>query len=101
MHKTRASHDREKSRSVCLGQNDAEFHVRQVWSTYQQTQVVESDNPKRFLAFHESDKFDIHYVGVLIEERVELHHKHEVKGNSVSPNLDIFMACFTSFPRVG
>ena len=35
-------------------------------------------------------------MGVLNEERVEIHYKHEVEDDPVSPNLNIFVACFTT-----
>ena len=60
------------------------------------TQVQEFDDPQKFTACLESDKFDIRCVGVLTEESVEIHHKREVEDDPVSPNLNIFVACFTT-----
>ena len=60
------------------------------------TQVKEFDDPQKFTAFLESDKVDIRYVGVLSEERVEIHYKREVEDDPVAPNLNIFVACFTT-----
>lgn len=49
-----------------------------------------------FSDFHESDKYDIRYVSVLTENRVEIHFKHELEDDPISPNLNIFVACFTT-----
>ena len=46
--------------------------------------------------FHESDKYDIPYVSVLTEKRVEMHYKHHEEDDLTSPNLNIFVACFTT-----
>ena len=35
-------------------------------------------------------------MNVLTKERIEVHYKHEVEDNPVNPNLDIFVACFTT-----
>ena len=37
------------------------------------TQVKEFDDPIQFHTFHDSDKYDIRYVSVLTEQRVEIH----------------------------
>ena len=47
-----------------------------------------------FSNFHESYKYDIRYTSVLTENRVEIHFKHELEGDPISPNLTIFVACF-------
>ena len=60
------------------------------------TQVQEFDDPQKFTAFLESDKFDIGYMDVLIEERVEIHYNREVQDDPASPTLNIFVACFTT-----
>ncbi|KAL9977677.1 hypothetical protein ACROYT_G015109 [Oculina patagonica] len=60
------------------------------------TQVREFDDPVASSAFHESDKYDIRYVSVLTEQRVEIHFKHKVEDDPVSPNLNIFVAAFTT-----
>ena len=49
-----------------------------------------------FSQFYESDKHDIHYVSVLNEQRVEIHYKHQLEDDPISPNLNIFVACFTT-----
>ena len=60
------------------------------------TQVKEFDDPVLFHQFHDSDKYDIRYVSVLTEQRVEVHYKHQLQDDPGSPNLNIFIACFTT-----
>lgn len=78
----------------------AKMMLNSMWGKFGQkpnkTQVVEFIDPVKFHAFHESDRHDIRYVSVLTEERVEIHYKHQVEDDPVSPNLNIFVACFTT-----
>ena len=60
------------------------------------TQVKEFDDPVKFHEFHDSDKYDIRYLSVLTEQRVEIHYKYQLQDDPVSPNLNIFIACFTT-----
>ena len=60
------------------------------------TQVREFDDPIQFHEFHDSDKCDIRYVSVLTKQRVEVHYKHRLQDDPVSPNLNIFIACCTT-----
>ena len=58
--------------------------------------LVEFTDPIKFHEFHDSDKVDIRYVGPLTEDRVEIHYKLQEEDVPVSPNLNIFVACFTT-----
>ena len=49
-----------------------------------------------FTEFHDSDKYVIRYVSVLTEQRVKIHYKHQLQDDHISPNLNIFIACFTT-----
>lgn len=40
---------------------------------------------------------DVTYVSVLTKEWVEIHLKNQVEDIPVSPNLNIFVACFTTY----
>ena len=64
--------------------------LNSMWGKFGQctnkTQVREFDDPLAFSKFHESDKFDIRYVSVLTEERIENHYQHELEDDPVSPN---------------
>ena len=78
----------------------AKMMLNSMWGKFGQkrkkTQVKEFDDPLQFHAFHDSDKYDIRYVSVLTEQRVEIHYKHQLQDDPVSPNLNIFIACFTT-----
>ena len=74
--------------------------LNSMWGKFGQkpnkTQVKELDDPVQFSQFHDRDKYDIRYVSVLTEQRVEIHDKHQQEDDPVSPNLGIFIACFTT-----
>ena len=78
----------------------AKMMLNSMWGKFGQkpnkTQVKEFDDPILFHQFHDSDKYDIRYVSVLTEQRVEVHYKHQLQDDPVSPNLNIFIACFTT-----
>jgi len=87
----------EKNPGVCTL---AKMMLNSMWGKFGQkpnkTQVKEFDDPIQFHAFHDSDKYDNCYVSVLSEQRVEVHYKHQLQDDPVSPNLNIFIACFTN-----
>ena len=78
----------------------AKMMLNSMWGKFGQkpnkTQVKEFDDPVKFSEFHDSNKYDICYVSVLTKERVEIHYKHQLQDDPVSPNLNIFIACFTT-----
>ena len=73
----------------------AKMMLNSIWGKFGQkpnkTQVKEFDDPVKFHEFHDSDKYDIRYVSVLTEQRVEIHYKHQLQDDPVSPNLNIFI----------
>ena len=78
----------------------AKMMLNSMWGKFGQrtnkTKVQEFYDPQKFAAFHESDRYDIRYVSVLTKERVEIHYRHEKEDDPISPNLNIFVACFTT-----
>ena len=58
------------------------------------TQVVEFVEPQPFHTFLDSDQHDIRYVSSLTEERVDVHYKQKAHCETVSPNVNIFVAAF-------
>ena len=60
------------------------------------TQMVEFVEPQPFHTFLDSDQHDIRYVSPLTEERVEVHYKQKEHCETVSPNVNIFVAAFTT-----
>ena len=74
--------------------------LNSMWGKFGQredkTQVREFVDPQPFHSALDSDQNDIRYVSPLTEERVEVHVKKEMHAESLSPNLNIFIACFTT-----
>ena len=44
----------------------------------------------------DSDPHGVRYVSCVNEQRVEVHHREEALCENVFPNLNIFVACFTT-----
>lgn len=78
----------------------AKMMLNSFWGKFGQrcnkTQIKEFDDPVAFWTFHESKKVDVRYVNVVDKERVEIHYKNEKEDDPVSPNLNIFVAAFTT-----
>ena len=72
----------------------AKMMLNSMWGKFEQrtnkTQVKEFDDPQKFTAFLESDKVDIRYVGVLSEERVEIHYRHVKICKDIGP-VNLFL----------
>ena len=60
------------------------------------TQVREFDDPQKFSTFCNSDTLQINYVGIQSDDRVEVQYTLQEEDESISPNLNIFVACFTT-----
>ena len=56
--------------------------------------MVEFVEPQPFHTFLDSDQHDIRYVSSLTEERVDVHYKQKEHCETVSPNVNIFVAAF-------
>ena len=60
----------------------AKMMLNSIWGKFGQkpnkTQVKEFDHPIQFHEFHDSDKYNIRYASVLIEQRVKVHYKHQL-----------------------
>ena len=52
---------------------------------------------KEFHQFLSKDSYDITYVSPLTEERVEVHYKNKDGLLDPAPNLNFFVACFTTY----
>jgi len=60
------------------------------------TQVQEFDDPQPFHQFLDTDKLDVRHVSVINDQMVEVLYEHQEEDIPVSPNLNIFVACFTT-----
>ena len=74
--------------------------LNSVWGKFGQrtnkTQVWEFDDPKKFSTFCISDTLQIKYVGIQSDDLVEVQYTLQEENESISPNLNIFVACFTT-----
>lgn len=59
-------------------------------------QVKEFSDPPAFWQFNESEKIEVRYVSVIDEEKVEVHFKNTKEDVEKSPNLNVFVAAFTT-----
>ena len=60
------------------------------------TQVKEFDDPKKFHRFLDSNALDVRHFSVVNDNIVEVHHQLQEEDVPVSPNLNVFVACFTT-----
>ena len=78
----------------------AKLMLNSMWGKFgQQTnklQVREFLDPPDFWKFLDSSSHDIRWVSPVTEERVEVHYRMQEHCESDSPNLNIFVACFTT-----
>ena len=74
--------------------------LNSMWGKFgQQTnkiQVKEFIEPVEFWQFLDSSTHDIRWVSPVHEDRVEVHYKMQKHRETDSPNLNIFIACFTT-----
>lgn len=79
----------------------AKLMLNSMWGKFGQkenkTQVKEIDDPQELATFLESDTRDVTYVGLApVGDSVEVHYKMVQEDHTPSPNLNIFVACFTT-----
>ena len=78
----------------------AKMMLNSMWGKFGQrtnkTQVREFDDPKKFPTFCISDTLQIKYVGIQSDDRVEVQYTLQEEDESISPNLNIVVACFTT-----
>ena len=74
--------------------------LNSMWGKFGQrlnkTQVREFDDLEEFHKFLDSDAVDVRNVAVINDQLVEVHYEHKEEDIPVSPNLNIFVACFTT-----
>ena len=87
----------EKNPGLCML---AKMMLNSMWGKFGQrtnkTQVWEFDDPKKFSTFCISDTLQIKYVGIQSDDRVEVQYTLQEEDESIAPNLNIFVACFTT-----
>ena len=78
----------------------AKTMLNSMWGKFGQrlnkTQVQEFDDPKAFHRFLDTDTLDVRHVSIMNDQMVEVLYQYQKEDIPVSPNLNIFVACFTT-----
>ena len=79
--------------------------LNSMWGKFGQrlnkTQVKEFSDPQAFHHFLDTDTLDVRHVSVVNDQLVEVHYQHHDEDIPVSPNLNVFVASFTTWwPRL-
>ena len=78
----------------------AKLMLNSMWGKFGQrlnkTQIQTFDDPHAFHQFLETDTLDICHVSVINDDMVEVHYQHQEEDIPISPNLNIFVAAFTT-----
>ena len=78
----------------------AKMMLNSMWGKFGQrlnkTQVKDFEDPQAFHSFLDSDANDVKHVSVVNDNIVEVHYQLQEEDIPVSPNLNIFVACFTT-----
>ena len=74
--------------------------LNSMWGKFGQrlnkTQLQTFDEPQSFHRFLDTDTMDVRHVSVVNDKLVEVHYQYQDEDIPVSPNLNIFVACFTT-----
>ena len=74
--------------------------LNSMWGKFGQrlnkTQVQPFQDPQSFHRFLDTDSLDVRHVSVINDDLVETHYQYQDEHIPVSPNLNIFVACFTT-----
>ena len=78
----------------------AKMMLNSMWGKFGQrlnkTQVQPFHDPQAFHRFLDTDRLDVRHVSVINDDLVEAHYQYQDEDIPVSPNLNIFVACFTT-----
>ena len=78
----------------------AKLMLNSMWGKFGQrlnkTQIQAFDDPHAFHCFLDTDALDVRHVSVINDDMVEVHYQNQKDDIRVSPNLNIFVACFTT-----
>ena len=78
----------------------AKMMLNSMWGKFGQrlnkTQVQPFHDPHAFHRFLDTDSLDVRHVSVINDDLVEAHYQYQDEDIPVSPNLNIFVACFTT-----
>ena len=78
----------------------AKMMLNSMWGKFGQrlnkTQIKTFEDPRAFHRFLKTDTMDVRHVSVINDQMVEVHYQYQDEDIPVSPNLNIFVACFTT-----
>ena len=78
----------------------AKMMLNSMWDKFGQrlnkTQVQELDDPQAFHCFLYTDTLEVRHVSVINDHMVEVHYQYQDEDIPVSPNLNVFVASFTT-----
>ena len=78
----------------------AKMMLNSMWGKFGQrlnkTQIQAFDDPQAFHRFLDTDTLDVRHVSVINDDMVEVYYQHQEEDIPVSPNLNIFVAAFTT-----
>ena len=78
----------------------AKLMLNSMWGKFGQrlnkTQIQTFDDPQAFHRFLNTDTMDVRHVSVVNDQMVEVHYQYQDEDIPMSPNLNIFVACFTT-----
>ena len=78
----------------------AKMMLNFLWGKFGQrlnkTQIQAFDDPKAFHQFLDTSTMDVRHVSVMNDQMVEVFYQYQEEDIPVSPNLNIFVACFTT-----
>ena len=78
----------------------AKMMLNSMWGKFGQrlnkTQVQPFQDPQAFHRFLDTSTLDVRHVSVINDQLVEVHYQHQDEDIPVSPNLNIFVAAFTT-----
>ena len=78
----------------------AKMMLNSMWGKFGQrlnkTQVQTFDDPQASHRFLDTDTLDVRHVSVINNDMVEVHYQYQDEDIPVSPNLNIFVAAFTT-----
>ena len=74
--------------------------LNSMWGKFGQrlnkTQVQQFDDPQAFHRFLDTDTLDVRHVFIINDTMVEVHYQYQDEDIPMSPNLNIFVAAFTT-----
>ena len=78
----------------------AKMMLNSMWGKFGQrlnkTQVKEFGNPRAFHRFLDTYTLDVRHVSVINDNLAEVHFQHQQENIPMSPNLNVFVASFTT-----